>query len=102
MKSEEFFLSMGFFFFFWVVFFYDWQNKIGSFYAIWINSKYMNFGIEIYGDGDRKPWEKKEKGNWARGLGGGEGRGGVMHNGCSYIYIFIMGAPFFASNLTVY
>ncbi len=66
--------------------------------------KYMNFGIEIYGDGDRKPWEKKERENWARGLGGGGGRGyaqWVFVYIYIYIYIFIMGAPFFASNLTV-
>jgi len=44
----------------------------------------MNFGIEIYGDGDRKPWEKKERENWARGLGGG----GLCTMGVR-IYIYI-------------
>jgi hypothetical protein len=72
MKSEEFFLVIHGFCFF-VGFLYDWQNKIGSFYAIWINSIYefwhlKSMEMEIKSHGKK---ERKGKLNWARGLGGG-------------------------------
>lgn len=59
----------------------------------------MKFGIEIYGDGDRKPWEKKERENWARGRGGGGGVG-LCTMGVP-IYISSLWCIFFSSNLAV-
>lgn len=58
--------------------------------------QYMIFGIGIYGDGNRKPWE-----NWARGLGG-YAQWVVFLSLSIYMYIFIMVHFFFASNLVVF
>ncbi len=63
---EEWWVLLSHEFCFFCGFLYDWLNKIGSFYAIWINSIYE------FWHWSRKPWVKKRKGklNWARGLGG--------------------------------
>ncbi len=60
--------------------------------------QYMNFDIEIYGDGDRKPWEKKERENWGGGGGWGYGYAQWVF---LYIYISSLWCIFFNSNLAV-
>ncbi len=57
--------------------------------------QYMKFGIEIYGDGDRKPWEKKERENWARERGGG----GWGYAQWVFLYIYLHYGAFFLARI---